>query len=65
LSKVKVDNAGVRVRNLSGKEITVIIYGQDEIIKSNDELMIEVDRKTVTLAKVTVYPPSPKMSQES
>jgi maltose phosphorylase len=64
LLKVKVDNAGVRVKNLSGKEITVIVYGQDEIIKGNDELMIEVDRKTVTLAKVTVYPPSPKMSQE-
>jgi len=65
LLKVKVDNGGVRVRNLSGKEITVIVYGQNEIIKGNDELVIEVDRKTVTLAKVTVYPPSPKMSQES
>jgi maltose phosphorylase len=64
LLNVKVDNAGVRVKNLSGNELTVVIYGQDQIVKANDELLFKVTRK-VKVTTVTLYPPSPKMSQES
>jgi len=63
LLNVKVDNAGVRVKNLSGNELTVVIYGQDQIVKANDELLFEVTRK-VKVTTVTLYPPSPKVSQE-
>jgi len=63
LLNVKVDNAGVRVKNLSGNELTVVIYGQDQIVKANDELLFKVTRK-VKVTTVTLYPPSPKMSQE-
>ncbi|MBV8389329.1 MAG: glycoside hydrolase family 65 protein, partial [Mucilaginibacter sp.] len=65
LLNVKVDNEGVRIKNLSGNDLTVAIYGEDQTVKANDELLFEVIRTKVTLAKVTLYPPSPKMSQES
>jgi maltose phosphorylase len=64
LLNVKIDNTGVRIKNLSDNELTVVIHGQDQTVKANNELLFEVDRKRVTIAKVTLYPPSPKMSPE-
>jgi len=59
LLNVKVDNEGVRIKNLSDNELTVAIYGEDQTVKANDELLFEVTRKKVTLVKVTLTVPPP------
>jgi DNA-directed RNA polymerase subunit L len=59
LLNVKVDNEGVRIKNLSSNELTVAIYGEDQTVKAKDELLFEVIREKVTLAKVTLTVPPP------
>ncbi|MBS1524997.1 MAG: glycoside hydrolase family 65 protein [Bacteroidetes bacterium] len=41
LLNIKVGKEGVQIRNLSGKEITVSIYGKDQLVDANNELMVE------------------------
>jgi maltose phosphorylase len=62
LLNVKVENKGVRIKNLSGNELTVTIYGEDQTVKANDELLYEVTRERVTIAKVTLTVPPPLSS---
>jgi len=38
---VKVTRDGVQIKNLSGTETTVLVYGRAQTVKANDELLIE------------------------
>ncbi|MFI5162787.1 MAG: glycoside hydrolase family 65 protein [Sphingobacteriales bacterium] len=42
LLNIKVGREGVHISNLSGKEITVSVYGKDQLVHANDELLVEV-----------------------
>ncbi|MBS1503086.1 MAG: glycoside hydrolase family 65 protein, partial [Bacteroidetes bacterium] len=42
LLNIKVGRDGVQIKNLSGTEITVSVYGKDQFVAANDELMVEV-----------------------
>jgi len=38
---VKVTREGVQIKNLSGTETTVLVYGREQTVKANDELLVE------------------------
>jgi maltose phosphorylase len=38
---VKVSKEGVQIKNLSGTETTVLVYGKEQVVKANDELLVE------------------------
>ncbi|MDP9079107.1 MAG: glycoside hydrolase family 65 protein [Bacteroidota bacterium] len=38
---IKVSKDGVQIKNLSGSETNVFIYGKPQVIKANDELLVE------------------------
>ncbi|HVS92951.1 MAG TPA: glycoside hydrolase family 65 protein [Mucilaginibacter sp.] len=42
LLNIKIGRDGVQIKNLSGTEITVSVYGKDQFVAANDELMVEV-----------------------
>ncbi|MGZ3946375.1 MAG: glycoside hydrolase family 65 protein [Mucilaginibacter sp.] len=42
LLNIKVGKEGVHISNLSGKEITVSVYGKDQLVDANDQLLVEV-----------------------
>jgi len=42
LLNIKVGKEGVHITNLSGKEITVSVYGKDQLVDANDQLLVEV-----------------------
>jgi maltose phosphorylase len=42
LLNIKVGRDGVQIKNLSGSETTVLIYGKQQLVKANDELLVEV-----------------------
>ncbi|MFB9845346.1 glycoside hydrolase family 65 protein [Mucilaginibacter ginsenosidivorans] len=41
LLNIRMGKEGVQIKNLSGNELTVTIYGKDQIIKANNELLVE------------------------
>lgn len=41
LLNIRVDKEGVRIKNLSGNEITVTVYGKDQLVDANDQLVVE------------------------
>jgi len=41
LLKIKVSKDGVQIKNLSGKEVTVVVYGKEQLVKANNELLVE------------------------
>ncbi|MFI5137307.1 MAG: glycoside hydrolase family 65 protein [Sphingobacteriales bacterium] len=41
LLNIKVSKEGVQIKNLSGKEITVLVYDKEQLVKANDELLVE------------------------
>src|ERR1700761_6711515 len=41
LLNIKVSKDGVQIRNLSGSETTVLIYDKEQMVKANDELLVE------------------------
>lgn len=41
LLNIRVGKEGVQIKNLSGNELTVTIYGKDQIVKANNELLVE------------------------
>ncbi|MDB4921429.1 glycoside hydrolase family 65 protein [Mucilaginibacter sp.] len=38
---VKVSKEGVQIKNLSGTETTVLVYGKERVVKAKDELLVE------------------------
>jgi maltose phosphorylase len=38
---IKVSAQGVQLKNLSGKETTVLVYGKPQLVKANHELLVE------------------------
>ncbi|HWD89512.1 MAG TPA: glycoside hydrolase family 65 protein [Mucilaginibacter sp.] len=42
LLNIKIGKEGVHISNLSGKEITVSVYGKDQLVDANDQLLVEV-----------------------
>jgi maltose phosphorylase len=41
LLKIKVSKDGVQIKNLSGREVTVLVYGKEQLVKANNELLVE------------------------
>jgi maltose phosphorylase len=41
LLNIRVGKEGVQIKNLSGNELIVTIYGKDQIVKANNELLVE------------------------
>jgi maltose phosphorylase len=41
LLNIKVSNAGVQIKNLSANETAVQVYGKQQVVKANDELLVE------------------------
>lgn len=41
LLNIKVCREGVQIKNLSGNETTVLIHGKEQLVKANDELLVE------------------------
>ena len=41
LLNIKVSREGVQIRNLSGNETTVLIHDKEQLVKANDELLVE------------------------
>jgi maltose phosphorylase len=41
LLNIKMGKDGVQIKNLSGKEITVSVYGKDQLVNANDQLSVE------------------------
>ncbi len=41
LLNIKVSKDGVQIKNLSGNETAVMIYGKEQLVKANDELLVE------------------------
>ncbi|HZX57636.1 MAG TPA: glycosyl hydrolase family 65 protein, partial [Mucilaginibacter sp.] len=41
LLNIKVGKEGVQIKNLSGKEVIVLIYGKEQLVKGNNELLVE------------------------
>lgn len=41
LLNIKMGKEGVQIKNLSGNELTVTIFGKDQIVKANNELLVE------------------------
>jgi maltose phosphorylase len=42
LLNIKVSKDGVQIKNLSGNETTVLVYDKEQLVKANDELLVEV-----------------------
>jgi maltose phosphorylase len=42
LLNIKVGRDGVQIKNLSGSETTVLVHGKQQLVKANDELLVEV-----------------------
>jgi maltose phosphorylase len=40
LLNIKVSKDGVQLKNLSGKETTVLVYNKKQVVKANDELLV-------------------------
>ncbi|SHN01579.1 glycoside hydrolase family 65 protein [Mucilaginibacter sp. OK098] len=38
---IKVSKEGVQIKNLSGTETTVLVYDKEQVVKANDELLVE------------------------
>jgi len=41
LLNIKVSKDGVQIKNLSGSETTVLIYDKEQVVRANDELLVE------------------------
>jgi maltose phosphorylase len=41
LLNIKVSKSGVQIKNTSGNEVTVLVYGREQLVKANNELLIE------------------------
>ncbi len=41
LLNIKVSKDGVQIKNLSGNETTVLVYDKEQLVKANDELLVE------------------------
>jgi len=41
LLNIKVGKEGVQIKNLSGNEVIVLIYGKEQLVKGNNELLVE------------------------
>jgi maltose phosphorylase len=41
LLNIRVGKEGVHITNLSGKEILVSVYGKDQLVDANDQLLVE------------------------
>ncbi len=41
LLNIRVGKEGVQIKNLSGKEVIVLIYGKEQLVKGNNELLVE------------------------
>jgi len=41
LLNIKVSTDGVHIKNLSGKETTVLVYDKEQLVKANDELLVD------------------------
>jgi len=41
LLNIKVSKDGVQIKNLSGNEVAVLIYGKEQLVKANNELLVE------------------------
>jgi len=41
LINIKVSKDGVQIKNLSGNETTVLVYDKEQMVKANDELLVE------------------------
>jgi maltose phosphorylase len=41
LLNIKVGKEGVQIKNLSGKEVIVLIYGKEQLVQGNNELLVE------------------------
>ncbi|MDB5023050.1 MAG: glycoside hydrolase family 65 protein [Mucilaginibacter sp.] len=41
LLNIKVSKDCVQIKNLSGNEVSVVVYGKDQLIKANNELLVE------------------------
>ena len=41
LLNIKVNKEGVQIKNLSGNETTVLVYDREQLVKANDELLVE------------------------
>jgi maltose phosphorylase len=42
LLNIRVSKDGVQIKNLSGNEVTVMVYGKEQLVKANNELQVEV-----------------------
>ena len=41
LLNIRVSKDGVQIKNLSGNETTVLVYDKEQLVKANDELLVE------------------------
>ena len=41
LLNIKVSKDGVQIKNQSGNETTVLVYDKPQLVKANDELLVE------------------------
>ena len=41
LLNIKVSKDGVQIKNLSGNETTVLVYDKEQLVKANDQLLVE------------------------
>jgi maltose phosphorylase len=41
LLNIKVSKEGVQIKNLSGVATTVSVYGKDQLVNANEELLVE------------------------
>lgn len=41
LLNIKVSKDGVQIKNLSGTELTVTVFGKDQLVQGNNELLVE------------------------
>jgi maltose phosphorylase len=41
LLNIKVSKDGVHIKNLSGNETTVLVYDKEQLVKANDELLVD------------------------
>jgi maltose phosphorylase len=41
LLNIRVSKDGVQIKNLSGNETIVLVYDKEQLVKANDELLVE------------------------
>jgi maltose phosphorylase len=41
LLNIRVSKDGVQIKNLSGNEVAVVVYGKEQLVKANNELLVE------------------------